>query len=474
MQISIGVTAIIKGLTITGGYRLDVGQNYGSGIYSNQANLTLEDVHVVGNFAADVGGGIYSNAGNLTLINSVVKDNISQNRGGGIHASGTANQVQIIGSKITHNTAGLDGGGLSSSSTSLSILNSDISNNSGNRGGGVRLTADSADAVSITGSTFSNNSSTAGSGGGLLIERDGSTNPTITITNSTLSTNISAIDGGGLFVNSNAAVNIYNTTFTLNQASDDGGGLNVEASSSVTLHNSIVAQNTSGTNSADWRGTINAASSHNLVGVTSGIGSGLSNGINGNKVGTAASPINPLLAPLGDYGGPTKTHALLPGSPAIDRGSNTYGATTDQRGFARNVDDTVTTNNPGETVDIGAFELPSLKANGDLDGDHRADEIRHDPITGSLQVTTLSSGQPKVAIWGQLDEVANFISPQTGDFNGDGRDDLLIQRFLGTWTIAISDGSQFVIRDTGILGSWSPLFVGDFDGDGSHRNCSAN
>ena len=57
-----------------------------------------------------------------------------------------------------------------------------------------------------------------------------------------------------------------------------------------------------------------------------------------------------MLAPLGNYGGPTQTMALLPGSPAIDAGSNALipaGVTTDQRGLPRIV---------SGIVDIGAFE----------------------------------------------------------------------------------------------------------------------
>ena len=66
--------------------------------------------------------------------------------------------------------------------------------------------------------------------------------------------------------------------------------------------------------------------------------------------GTIAQPLNPLLAALGAYDGPTQTMALLPGSPAIDAGNNALisaGVTTDQRGLARVVDG---------VVDIGAFE----------------------------------------------------------------------------------------------------------------------
>ena len=97
---------------------------------------------------------------------------------------------------------------------------------------------------------------------------------------------------------------------------------------------------------------MSSASAYNLIG-TGGSG-GLVNGINGNQVGVA----DPGLGPLADNGGPTQTIALLPGSPAIDAGSNALAVdpttgqplTTDQRGpgFLRIVNG---------TVDIGAFEF---------------------------------------------------------------------------------------------------------------------
>ncbi len=59
-------------------------------------------------------------------------------------------------------------------------------------------------------------------------------------------------------------------------------------------------------------------------------------------------PVNPLLGPLQDNGGPTFTHALLLRSPAIDAGDNTNAPATDQRGFPRIVNG---------IIDIGAFEV---------------------------------------------------------------------------------------------------------------------
>ena len=85
---------------------------------------------------------------------------------------------------------------------------------------------------------------------------------------------------------------------------------------------------------------------NNLIGATDGS----SGWVGSDLTGTVAQPLNPLLAPLANYGGPTNTMALLPDSPAINAGSNALlpaGITTDQRGFNRIA---------GGTVDIGAFE----------------------------------------------------------------------------------------------------------------------
>src|SRR6185295_17396641 len=122
--------------------------------------------------------------------------------------------------------------------------------------------------------------------------------------------------------------------------------------------NNIIAGNTATTSAPDARGTFTSRG-HNLIGDGSG-SSGFTG--TGDQVGTSALPINALLAPLGNNGGPTQTRALLPGSPAIDSGDNcvtenpgcfTTPLTTDQRGagFLRN---------SGASVDIGAFEVQQV------------------------------------------------------------------------------------------------------------------
>jgi hypothetical protein len=122
-------------------------------------------------------------------------------------------------------------------------------------------------------------------------------------------------------------------------------------SGSPVLHNTLIAANfrgATGTTRDDVYGFLNPGGDYNLIGDGTGM-TGLTNGVNENLVGSAAAPIDPVLGPLQDNGGPTPTHALLPGSPAIDAGDNTGAPMWDQRGpgFPRIIHG---------VIDIGAFE----------------------------------------------------------------------------------------------------------------------
>src|SRR5439155_8678938 len=124
----------------------------------------------------------------------------------------------------------------------------------------------------------------------------------------------------------------------------NGGGIAILTGSAV-LKNSIVSANHRGTTANnDISGSVTAGSSkNNLIGV----GGGLINGVNGNKVGVT----NPKLSALGNNGGPTQTMVPLAGSPVIDAGSNGLvpaGVSTDQRGLPRI---------SGASVDMGAVEF---------------------------------------------------------------------------------------------------------------------
>ena len=124
--------------------------------------------------------------------------------------------------------------------------------------------------------------------------------------------------------------------------------------SRTTIGDTIVAGNAA-IISPDLFGTVDQDQGYNLIGDGDGA-SGFTAA--GDQVGTAASPIDPLLAPLGDYGGPTQTMALRTGSPAIGQGTTVAGITTDQRGFALDA----------PRPDIGAFQSNPLVVNTTSDG----------------------------------------------------------------------------------------------------------
>jgi len=226
----------------------------------------------------------------------------------------------------------------------------------------------------------------------------------LTLTNCTVAENTANKSGGGIYIM--AASNVVtsrNSTIAGNTAVQGGGIYN---RGSLALSNSIVAANTSQAADGDVVGAVSSHSVNNLIGDGTGITSGIRNSINGNQVGTHASPINPLLAPLGDNGGPTQTMALLPGGPAIDAGRNTaVGAkvTTDQRGQPRILNG---------TVDIGAFEAVPTEQAPAITSPNSATFVVGK--VGSFLITT--TGFPRAA----LSEIGTLPAGVTFTDNGNG------------------------------------------------------
>jgi CSLREA domain-containing protein len=298
-----------------------------------------------------VAAGTYTEHGitvnkNLTINGHAASDTIVQ----AAPTQGTATDrvfnistgtVTISGLTVSNGSAA-SGGGIFNSG-GLTLNNSVVSGNtSAADGGGIRT----------DGSLTLNNCTVAGNhavniGGGLF-----SNGPPVTISNTTVSGN-SAAGGGGLGTNGFGTINIRNSTFTANSAGG-GGGIANSLITPLNLTSSIVAHNTANAPAAgpDIQGPITSGD-YNLIESTGGINNGFIPGTH-NITGQ-----DPKLGALAYYGGPTPTHVLLTGSPAVDQGKNFSGATTDQRGagFARIVDDGAINNaSGGDASDIGAFE----------------------------------------------------------------------------------------------------------------------
>ena len=445
----------------------------GGGIYSQGWRLTVLDSTLIGNTAMfGNGGGIYAlRTSELSVRNTTLNGNEAGSDGGGMYYqddSVSTNVLIVENSTLSGNTAGRGGGGLFVSSDSFfpfTVKNSTLSGNRAGRGGGIfngceifecdNYNPNLAARLIVQDSTLSNNAVGSSNGGGINSTRNGiltvrssslsanigagivnqegtvmvqsstlnsnrvggiRSRGTLTVVNSTLSGNT---DEGGIV--SGGSLTIQNSTITQNHtdSANSGGGIGV-SNGTLTMHNTIVADNfrdDANTSRDDVSGLFESSSTNNLIGVDTGL-TGISNGTNGNQLGTSVTLINPQLGLLANNGGATLTHALLAGSPAVNAGNNggipadTYDLDGDsntsepipfdQRGnsFARVLD---------TTVDIGAFELRL-----DADNDGVPDTTDNCP----------QDSNPNQAD-GDGDGIGDVCDPNpndgpTGDVDGDG------------------------------------------------------
>ncbi|WP_395752543.1 choice-of-anchor Q domain-containing protein [Prosthecobacter sp.] len=354
-------------------------------------------------FAPPLGGGtITLTSGHLTLSRSVAIDasgaggmTISGNSDGDSTLEAGESRIFDIPSGVTvvlrrlnliNGTAdptdvsdnGL--GGAIRSSGQLSVDQCTLSACRAFEGAGLAVTAGSA---TLTQSTLSGNSA-IDSGGGI------SNSGTLTLTQSTLSGN-SASDGGGIY--NTGTLTLTQNTLSGNSASRGGGIFNF---GTLTLTQSTLSGNSAGLRAA---GIENAGTLTMNLSIVAGNASPSSAEIYGTFSGSGnLTSGNPLLAPLGNYGGPTQTMPPLSGSPAIDTGGSTSG-TTDQRGAPRVVDGD---GNGSAFVDLGAVEaIPAIVTSTADSGAGSlraalsapsADVVLFDPALGG-QTITLTSGQ---------------------------------------------------------------------------------
>ncbi|MFZ5825259.1 MAG: tandem-95 repeat protein [Bacillota bacterium] len=327
---------IVDGSTVVdegygGGVAFETDSAYSSLTLYNvvvDSNSTVEPTYMAGGAGVDLYNIATTPLAPVTIEKSVISNNYTTTGdGGGIHAAYV--NLTLKDSTVSGNTTSNGAGGYASGG-GLLIANSDVSiqrsafigNTAYGHGGAISVVSGT---VSIKDSTFSGNSGNNATSRGGAIHYDYSAGKSLTLTNATLTAN-SAATGGGLYKGT------------------DG---------TVTLQNTIVYGNTA-TTSPEIHGALDTANSYNNIVDSDGTG-GLTNGTNNNKVG-----VDPLLRTLGNYGGPTQTHALAFGSPAQDGGSNTYASALDQRGQTRILDSAIDADTT-QTVDIGAFEThPSL------------------------------------------------------------------------------------------------------------------
>jgi CSLREA domain-containing protein len=256
--------------------------------------------------------------------------------------------VQLSGVTLRdgNNVGTGDGGGLNNRGGWVTLINSAVvSNTAAAAGGGLANTG----ALTLTNTSVLSNTANGASGGGGLYNNGG----TVSFTNVTLSGNRAKDNGGGLRNRNNGVSTLTNVTLTNNTAdyeangTGNGGGVD-RYSGTVNLKNTIMAgnaDNSASTKYPDCSGTM-TSQGYNLIQSTTGCT--LTGDTTGNITGVSAN-----LGPLADNGGPTLTHALLTGSPALEAGTNSGCPATDQRSVARPQDGD---GNGSAVCDMGAYE----------------------------------------------------------------------------------------------------------------------
>jgi len=362
MSIDCGICAspvTISNLTMRNGTAAN-----GGALYVQKAATALENV-VIRDSTASNAGCLFVYAETTVTLHSVVLDSCTAGTdGGAIYNNGVVN---ISGSALRNNVAGDRGGGLFNAlDTTATISSTMIEYNTAQErfGGGVF----NMGSLTITTSTLRGNTAAAlgGTGGG--VHNSGHAD----IIATTLSAN-GASHGAGIL--NSGYLYSYNTTISGN----NGNGISAIGTDQTTRATSLTIAQNSDEGIANRDGgtfyvtnTLLADNGSALVNIGgkmncnsqfpfSGTGN-LSSDNTCNFTGGALAGVDPVLGPLEDNGGPTQTHELLPGSPAIDTGVNLsyQGTGIDQRGVSRPIDgddDGVPRN------DIGAFEAdPKLSA----------------------------------------------------------------------------------------------------------------
>ncbi len=335
--IFVGSPTTFLRLKITGGGNPSGSEGDGGGILT-YANLRIVDSAVVGNHAVGSdgsGGGIQANNGKLTILRSSISNNRADDSSGAFDIGNHG--VVIEDSSIVGNRANFAGAGYFYGDGASRIERTTIAKNrSESETGGIYF-SESAGSIRILRSTISGNVAATEAGG--FSARNGS----VFMSNTTIAGNRAGGNGGGLWALTPTTLNSVtiarNVADSNSSGGEVGGGIyNLDEDIPVEVSNSLIALNTRGGGTrSDCGGDPIDSLGHNLI------TKGPAGGCNGfDKTGDKMRS-NPKIGQLKKNGGPTKTIALLKGSPAINAAAAS-SPSRDQRGVKR------------RKPDIGAFE----------------------------------------------------------------------------------------------------------------------
>ena len=306
----------------------------GAGLYtSGTGTVRLADDLFSGDVAFQSGGGVFNTASKLVVTGSTFEaDRTALNNGAGLYSDITSGDVSISDSLFDGDAAGFIGGGVVVTGGTFELAASRFAGDSA----GSASALDVASSFTISGSTFDSGRASDASALTLLVAGS--------LTNCTVAFNTSS-DAAVLI---SGTVAMVDDTIDGNVATSGSAGGVGQQGGTVNVQGTIIAHNTASGASADYDlvdGTLND-NGGNLLTTLAGAG---------GKFGASTIVADPKLGPLIDNGGQAAgapsssqivpTQALLPGSPAFNRGVSTGAPTTDERGFPR----------PGHPS-IGAYE----------------------------------------------------------------------------------------------------------------------
>ena len=442
-------------------------------------NVSISDVTIEKGLTSATGGpgaGILNRIGTLTVANSMIRENVTSSSysGGGIYSTGN---LIVNNSTFDGNTGGVNGGGIAGDNQStVTVTNSTFTNNiaSAAEGGGIFING----TLILTNSTFSNNSAKWGGGVAIHTIYNTSTRSSATISGSTFNGNFGIFQSGAIAVYYDCDLILTNSTISGNEGGLSAGGMSVGGIATITnstitnntapkaagimssifgavyLSNSIVA------NQAGGNDCVRSSLGNNYPTITS-------NGYNLDSDGTCGFTgtgdiqfANPLLGLLANNGGPTMTHAIPAGSPAINSGSCVNA--TDQRGVARP---------PAIGCDIGAYENitvapPQSTAPNDFNNDGMSDLLWRKDSTGANYVWQMN-GTTKTGCNPGNAGIAWSVAG-TGNFDGLAGTDILWRHNTTGWNQMwfMNGCTKTSLPALGVATTWSAAAIGDFDNDG--------